>query len=86
MSSDLCFDRCQRFESFIFEGTIDSDVVIACFDQIARNLEQKTVVVIDNAPVHRSEEFEEKINQWAARGLDIYYLPTYCPSLNKIEM
>jgi len=77
--------RCQRFESFVFEGTVDSNVVIGCFDIIAQNLAQKTVVVIDNAPVHRSEEFEEKINEWAELGLQIYYLPTYCPSLNKIE-
>lgn len=78
--------RCQRFESFVFEGAIDSNVVIACFDRIARRLERKTVIVIDNAPVHKSEEFEEKINEWAQLGLHIYYLPTYCPSLNKIEM
>ena len=78
--------RCQRFESFVFEGTIATNVVIACFDRIAHNLAQKTVVVIDNAPIHRSEEFEEKINEWAELGLQIYYLPTYCPSLNKLEM
>ena len=78
--------RCQRFESFVFEGTIDSAVLIACFDQIARQFEQKTVIVIDNAPIHRSEEFQEKINEWEKRGLHIYFLPTYCPSLNKIEM
>lgn len=78
--------RCQRFESFVFEGTVNSNVVIGCFDRIAGNLDQKTVIVIDNAPVHRSEEFEEKINEWAELGLQIYYLPTYCPSLNKIEM
>jgi transposase len=60
--------------------------VIGCFDIIARNIEQKTVIVIDNAPTHRSEEFEEKINEWEELGLQIYYLPTYCPSLNKIEM
>ena len=78
--------RCQRFESFVFEGAIDSNVVIGCFDRITQNLEKETVIVIDNAPVHRSEEFEEKIEAWADRGLQIYYLPTYCPSLNKIEM
>ncbi len=78
--------RCQRFESFVFEGAVDSNVVIGCFDHIAHNIEHQTVVVIDNAPIHRSEEFEEKINEWAELGLQIYYLPTYCPSLNKIEM
>ena len=78
--------RCQKFESFVFEGTIDSNVVIGCFDRIARNLAKETWVVIDNAPIHRSEEFEEKLEEWAELGLQIYYLPTYCPSLNKIEM
>ena len=78
--------RCQRFESFVFEGTIDSNIVIACFDRIARHLKRKTVIVIDNAPIHRSEEFEEKIQEWENLGLKIYFLPTYCPSLNKIEM
>ena len=78
--------RCQRFESFVFEGAIDSNVVIGCFDRIARHIKKKTVIVIDNAPVHRSAEFEEKLEEWAELGLEIYYLPTYCPSLNKIEM
>lgn len=78
--------RCQKFASFVFEGTIDSNIVITCFDLIARSIERETVVVIDNAPIHRSEEFEEKIQEWEKLGLKIYFLPTYCPSLNKIEM
>ncbi len=86
MCLDLCFDRCQRFESFVFEGSTDSNVVISCFDIIAQNLKQETVIVLDNAPIHRSEEFAEKIAEWAKLGLKIYFLPTYCPSLNKIEM
>ena len=68
------------------EGAIDSNVVIGCFDQIAKSLEKETVVVLDNAPIHRSEEFAEKIKEWKKLGLKIYFLPTYCPTLNKIEM
>ena len=70
----------------MFEGAIDSDVVISCFDIIAQNIEKETVIVLDNAPIHRSEEFEEKIQEWEKLGLKVYFLPTYCPSLNKIEM
>jgi transposase len=54
--------------------------------RIAQSLEKETVIVLDNAPVHRSQEFEEKIEEWEKRGLKIYFLPGYCPSLNKIEM
>ena len=78
--------RCQKFSSFVFEGGIDSNVVIECFDIIAQTIEKETVIVLDNAPIHRSEEFEEKIEEWGKLGLKIYFLPTYCPSLNKIEM
>ena len=78
--------RCQKFASFVFDGAIDSTIVIHCFDLIAHSIEKKTVVVIDNAPIHRSEEFAEKIQEWEKLGLEIYFLPTYCPSLNKIEM
>lgn len=78
--------RCQKFSSFVFEGVIDSNVVISCFDLIAQSLEKETVIVLDNAPIHRSEEFAEKIEEWEKQGLKIYFLPTYCPSLNKIEL
>jgi len=78
--------RCQKFTSFVFEGATDSNVIIWCLDLIAQSLERKTVMVLDNSPIHRSEEFEEKIQEWAKLGLKIYFLPTYCPSLNKIEM
>ena len=78
--------RCQKFASFVFEGAIDSNVVIGCFDIIAQNIEKETVIVLDNAPIHRSEEFAEKIAEWAKLGLKIYFLPTYCRSLNKIAM
>jgi transposase len=78
--------QCQKFESFVFEGAIDSNIVINCFDLIAQNIGHQTVVVIDNAPIHRSQEFEEKIQEWEKLGLKVYFLPTYCPSLNKIEM
>ncbi len=82
----LMWHRCQRFESFVFAGSTDSQVVIGCLNIIAQSLKRETWIVLDNAPIHRSEEFEERIEEWAKLGLKIYFLPTYCPSLNKIEM
>ena len=82
----MMWHRCQRFESFVFEGAIDSSVVIECFDLIAKGLEKQTWVVLDNASIHTSAEFEDKIEEWEELGLKVYFLPSYCPSLNKIEM
>jgi transposase len=82
----LWWNGSQKFESFVFEGIIDSHVIIGCLDLMARNLTKETWLVLDNAPIHRSEEFEEKIKEWAKLGLKIYFLPAYCPDLNKIEI
>jgi transposase len=78
--------RCQKFFSFVFEGAVNSQVVTGCFDIFAQSIDKETVIVIDNAPAHRSQEFDEKIEDWEKLGLKVYFLPAYCPMLNKIEM
>jgi hypothetical protein len=60
--------------------------VIVCFDELSKTLKKKTVVVMDNASVHISEEFEECLPQWKKQGLIIKYLTTYSPELNLIEI
>ena len=57
--------------------------------RVLRNLAKrlkKTIVVIDNASVHTSEEFEECLPRWKKKGLIIKYLSTYSPELNLIEI
>jgi transposase len=57
--------------------------------RVVRNLAKrfkKTVVVIDNAAVHTSEEFEECLPRWKKKGLIIKYLSKYSPELNLIEI
>jgi len=72
--------------SFTVEGSVDSDIVITCFDQFAESLENETTVLIDNAPVHTSGKFESRIPLWEEKGLNLWFLPAYCPELNFIEM
>lgn len=68
------------------EGSINSDVAIAMLDEVAARLTRKTVVVLDNAPIHRSRKFRDKIKYWARRKLLMYFLPPYSPELNLIEI
>ena len=75
-----------RFHSFVFECSINSDVVIACFDYISERITQETWVVLDNAPMHTSDAFEECLERWEAKGLYVYRLPSYSPELNLIEI
>jgi hypothetical protein len=61
-------------------------VVIACFDAFCQTITKKTVVVVDNASIHRSEEFEDRMPYWKQHGLIIKYLSPYSPELNLIEI
>src|SRR6266403_3252234 len=79
-------NRQNDLHPFLFEQSVDTSVVIACFDEFSKTLKKKTVVVMDNASVHTSEEFEECLPQWKKQGLIIKYLPPYSPELNLIEI
>ena len=59
--------------------------VIEVFDDFVPTIDGPTVVVLDNASMHRSGAFEEAAERWAEAGLFIYYLSPYSPELNPIE-
>ena len=71
---------------FLFEGGVNSDVVIACFNNFCETLTEKTFVLIDNAPMHKSKKFLSCLPEWHKKGLNIKFLPPYSPELNLIEI
>lgn len=75
-----------QLESFCFECSIDSEIVIACFNEFSKNINRKTVIITDNASMHTSTKFKEQIAIWEKKGLFIKYLPAYSPELNLIEI
>ena len=79
-------NRSNSLEVYLFEGSINSDVLIACIDKFAETLNQPTVITIDNAPIHTSQRFETKIEEWKHKQLEIFFLPSYSPQLNLIEI
>lgn len=58
-----------HFHPFVFRGTVDTDLVIDCFETFSRGIAKETWVVIDNAPIQISEEFEDELNRWARARL-----------------
>ena len=75
-----------QLTSYTVEGSVDSEIVIGCFEDFSNSLTRTTTVVIDNAPVHTSKKFESRIPIWEEKGLFLYFLPSYCPELNLIEI
>lgn len=82
------WDAKSDLSMYSVEGSLTSEIVISYMDDFCMNLEDNnipTVLVIDNASIHTSNAFKEKIPQWKEKGLEIFYLPTYSPHLNLIE-
>lgn len=71
--------------SYVTTQKVDSKQIIEWMDDFAQSITKKTVVVLDNAPWHRSKLVESKTEEWKTRGLNLFYLPPYCPHLNCIE-
>ena len=77
-----------ELRAYTTTGTINSEFVIAIFDDFLTQLPKnsKTIVILDNAPTHKSNLFQDKIEEWEQQGLILYFLPTYSPQLNRIEI
>ena len=76
----------QDFHATTVQGYVDSEIVIACFDQFCDTINKKTIVVVDNASMHTGSKFKGKLGEWEENGLIIKYLPPYSPELNLIEI
>lgn len=60
--------------------------MIDFLDEFCEKITKKTIVVLDNAPIHKSKNFTEKIKEWEKQDLIIYFIPPYSPELNLIEI
>jgi hypothetical protein len=55
---------------------INSDFLIRSIDDFSSYLEKPTVLVLDNAPTHRSEKFLAAVERWI-KGLITVRLPKF---------
>ena len=76
--NDLFFD--------VLETTFNSDKAILFMDRFVAQTVKKTIVILDNAPIHKSKKFMAKIEEWKEQDVWIYFLPPYSPELNLIEI
>ncbi|WP_052700841.1 IS630 family transposase, partial [Methylocucumis oryzae] len=74
------------FQSWVFEDSITTATVVACIDRFVLTLARPTALVIDNAPIHTSQEFKAHIERWQAQKLTILPIAPYSPELNLIEI
>lgn len=77
---------CSKLFHKTYEGSVNSQIMIDFLDEFCQTITKKTVIVLDNAPIHKSKIFTEKIKEWEEQDLIIYFIPPYSPELNLIEI
>lgn len=75
-----------RLQAYSCKGSMDSKAVITFLEDFVGQLKQPTVIVLDNAPIHRSKQFLAKVEEWERLGHYLFFLPKYSPHLNLIEI
>ena len=73
---------CLTYES---DGNINADFLIRSINDCCRYVKKPTVLVLDNAPTHRSRKFIAQMEKWMEQDLYIFFLPKYSPHLNIAE-
>ena len=76
--------RDNRCHARLTEGKITGAWIAHQLDLFSLSLRKPTVIVLDNAPVHK-----KAVKDWGAiwqeRGLFVWFLPSYSPHLNLAE-
>lgn len=75
-----------QLTSYQTKQNVNSSWMISWIDDFVASIKKETVILLDNASWHRSAEFTEKIEDWKQKGLHIFFLPTYSPELNIVEI
>lgn len=84
-----CFtmiDRNCRTHWFTTTKSIDVETMINFLDSFSLRIDRKTVIVLDNVPIHRARKLLALRDLWEKRGLHIFFLPPYSPHLNIAEI
>jgi transposase len=76
----------QPLLSYVLNSALTAELFAAVLDEFSLHLDRPTVLVLDNASVHRAACVQARQAERAARGLRLQFLPAYCPELNKIEL
>ena len=67
----------------IVEGSLNAVGFEGWLEQyLLPSLERKSVLIMDNAPIHRKTLIKELVN---GQGHEVIFLPKYSPDLNDIE-
>ena len=77
--------RTNQFWCATTTKTIDGAFIIEQLEAFCLTISKPTFLVVDNAPVHKTDRILRLLQQWQQRGLYLFYLPPYSLHLNIAE-
>jgi transposase len=83
-----CFgliSRANEFWSATTTKAIDGTFIIEQLEAFSQTINKPTFLVLDNAPIHKTDELLRCFTHWQQKGLYIFYQPPYSPHLNIAE-
>ena len=67
-------------------GTLNAAFVAQQLEALSHEIDKPTLVVLDNARLHKGHLMRSFLPAWEARGLFLFFLPVYSPHLNIVEI
>ena len=64
-----------QLDAYTCNGSMNSAAIIAFINDFEKRIKKPTVIVLDNAPIHHSLEFQLKVKEWKEKDLYIFFLP-----------
>ena len=77
---------CQHFVGILAPVAFTAELFVLAVAEFVTHLTQPTVLVLDNASIHKALLVQAALPQWAEQGLTLFFLPPYSPELNRIEI
>lgn len=74
------------FHYWTSETAFTAELWVKAVEEWLATQDGSTVLVLDNASIHRARVVSERLADWRARGLTLCYLPPYSPEFNRIEL
>lgn len=76
----------QDFMGWLSPGAFTAELFVATVTEWLVDQRLPTVLVLDNASIHKAHLVQQHVADWAAQGLTLLFLPPYSPELNRIEI
>lgn len=67
------------------EKNINANFIFTQLEELSFLIRKPTVIVLDNASIHKAHLIQKQLPFWKERDLHVFYLPTYSPHLNLAE-